>query len=160
MLQLHSTRDRQAVSIFLLSSICATYCTLSSGEFFAAVYPAKVQALLSAGTAQNKNSSLNLKLLFLALDLMVDTMHPLDRESAKPETISGIAKDALNEQDVFEDSFYAWQMRYSYYTRIGRPVNRIRKIFLTNLRLCASVLLIMLQLFVEGIVVVKIKSCD
>ena len=98
--------------------------------------------------------------VLMALDLMVDTMHPLDRESAKPETISGIAKDALNEQDVFEDSFYAWQMRYSYYTRIGRPVNRIRKIFLTNLRLCASVLLIMLQLFVEGIVVVKIKSCD
>ena len=91
---------------------------------------------------------------------MVDTMHPLDRESAKSETISGIAKDALDEQDVFEDSFYAWQMRYFYYTRFGRPVNRIRKIFLTNLRLCASVLLIMLQLFVEGIVVVKIKSCD
>ena len=68
----------------------------------------------------------------MALDLMVDTMHPLDRECAKPETISGIAKDALNEQDVFEDSFYAWQMRYSYYTRLGRPVNRIRKIFLTN----------------------------
>ena len=96
----------------------------------------------------------------VALNLMVDTMHPLERESAKPETISGIAKDALNDQDVFEDSFYAWQMRYSYYTRIGRPVNRIRKIFLANLRLCASVLLIMLQLFVEGIVVVKIKSCD
>ena len=99
-------------------------------------------------------------LTMMALNLMVDTMHSLNRESAKPETISGIAKDALNEQDVFEDSFYAWQMRYSYYTRFGRPVNRIRKIFLTNLRLCASVLLIMLQLFVEGIVVVKIKSCD
>ena len=96
----------------------------------------------------------------MALNLMVDTMHSLNRESAKPETISGIAKDALNEQDVFEDSFYAWQMRYSYYTRFGRPVNRIRKIFLTNLGLCASILFIMLQLFVEGIVVVKIKSCD
>ena len=68
----------------------------------------------------------------MALNLMVDTMHSLNRESAKPETISGIAKDALNEQDVFEDSFYAWQMRYFYYTRFGRPVNRIRKIFLTN----------------------------
>ena len=29
MLQLHSTRDRQAVSTFLPSSICAIYCTLS-----------------------------------------------------------------------------------------------------------------------------------
>ena len=99
-------------------------------------------------------------LTMMGLNGMVDTMHSLNGESAKPETISGIAKDALNEQDVFEDSFYAWQMRYSYYTRFGRPVNRIRKIFLTNLSLCASVLLIMLQLFVEGIVVVKIKSCD
>ena len=27
--QLHSTRDRQAVSIFIHFSICATYCTLS-----------------------------------------------------------------------------------------------------------------------------------
>lgn len=29
-----------------------------------------------------------------------------------------VAKDALNKQDVFEDSFHAWQMRYLYYTRL------------------------------------------
>ena len=38
-----------------------------------------------------------------------------------------LAKDALNDQDVFEDSFYTWQMRYLYYIHFLWLVNRIWK---------------------------------